>query len=585
MSEVLTSATLEARAIAEPRPSWLRSGRWLALLVFTLYFGLFLLTLRFAPLSPVASVDEQLNYYQIARSFVRYGFLNSGFLQDLSTSSNAAYHPYVYDHMPPGPEIFIALFFKAFGERLALLRLVFAMLFLLGIVYFFRFARLIFERQGLMGEGYAVLFLSAGLVLHTMDHPAHSLSPFFAFFPIVALDRYYRTGKRSHYTLAIAATLVASFYTVTTVFVSFLIGWAMLSALRLVRIDGRHLATLVAVGASGVLVHLLQAMLFLGPAVFFHELTITISNRAFGVPSADDVTAFYREHHIVLNGLHSVNSSRLIASLNQSFRFPGRAFVVALGLVLLLWRAVESVGVRSVTGTTASGRPAAVGASGWLIRLALAVTGVIVPTFVMFPAYAADYGLGGLNELLLSIVAVAVVVCAVREITARAASASPMRERVGRGLVAIALMASLVAVARTQALNLITIMRTTMAPNPYTELAAIGERLHGRIVMTNAYPITAGFFTQEASFGGCGLAAFGSDGSVDASRCHTAFIRGLTRTSEIRPTHFLLFRGGLYVNFSRCTGDCLDTLRQRVAVHHPVIFETELFTIFALKER
>jgi len=584
MSEILIPATLEASAIAEPRPSWLRSGRWLALLVFALYFGLFLLTLRFAPLSPVASVDEQLSYYQVARSFVTYGFLNSGFLQDLSTSSNAAHHPYVYDHMPPGAEIFIALFFKVFGERLALLRLVFAMLFLIGIAYFFRFARLIFERQGLVGEGYAVLFLSGGLVLRTVDHPAHSLSPFFAFFPIVALDRYYRTGKRRHYALATAATLAASIYTPTTIFISLLIGWAMLSVLRLVRIDGRHLATLVAVGVSGILFHLLQVMLFLGPTVFFKELSITLSNRAFGVPSADAVSAFYRAHDIVLNGLHSVNLSRLIASLNQSFRFPGRAFVVALGLVLLLWRAVDSAGVRSATGAAAGGHPSAVGAPGWLIRLTLAMTAVIVPTFVMFPAFAADYGLGGLNELLLAIVAIAVVACAVREITGVGASTSPMLERVGRGLVAIALIASLVAVARTQALNLITIIRTTMAPNPYAELAAIGEHLHGRIVMTNAYPITAGFFTQEASFGGCGLAAFGSDGSVDASRCHTAFIRGYARTPLIRPTHFLLFRG-LYVNFSRCTGDCLDTLRQRVAAHHPAIFETELFTIFALKER
>ena len=530
----------------------------------------------------MASVDEQLSYYQVARSFVTYGS-ELGVPARFVDEPNAAHHPYVYDHMPPGAEIFIALFFKVFGERLALLRLVFAMLFLIGIAYFFRFARLIFERQGLVGEGYAVLFLSGGLVLRTMDHPAHSLSPFFAFFPIVALDRYYRTGKRRHYALAIAATLAASIYTPTTIFISLLIGWAMLSVLRLVRIDGRHLATLVAVGVSGILFHLLQVMLFLGPTVFFKELSITLSNRAFGVPSADAVSAFYRAHDIVLNGLHSVNLSRLIASLNQSFRFPGRAFVVALGLVLLLWRAVDSAGVRSATGAAAGGHPSAVGTPGWLIRLTLAMTAVIVPTFVMFPAFAADYGLGGLNELLLAIVAIAVVACAVREIAGIAASAS-LQERVGRGLVAIALVASLVAVARTQALNLITIIRTTTAPNPYAELASIGDHLHGRIVMTNAYPITAGFFTQEASFGGCGLAAFGSDGSVDASRCHTAFIRGYARTPLIRPTHFLLFRG-LYVNFSRCTGDCLDTLRQRVAAHHPAIFETELFTIFALKER
>ena len=101
--------------------------------------------------------------------------------------------------------------------------------------------------------------------------------------------------------------------------------------------------------------------------------------------------------------------------------------------------------------------------------------------------------------------------------------------------------------------------------------------------MTNVYPTTASFFTREAAFGGCEMAAFRSDGSVDPLECHAAFIKGHGRGVRVNPTHAILFRG-LFTGFTLCLEDCLEKLEVRLAQHHAKVFETKLFTIYALKE-
>src|SRR5258705_3345456 len=78
--------------------------------------------IRFSYYSPVSNVEELALMYTAAQNFIAYGFLHSMFLQDLSTSSRAADHPYVYNHMPPGPDICIAVMLKMTGGSYRLLR-------------------------------------------------------------------------------------------------------------------------------------------------------------------------------------------------------------------------------------------------------------------------------------------------------------------------------------------------------------------------------------------------------------------------------------------------------------------------------
>jgi hypothetical protein len=572
------------------------SGRWFALLAITGYALLFLITvIRFPLFSGVATVDEQLIYYQTARNFVEYGFMASGLLHDLSTSSNPAHHPFIYSHMPPGPEIFVALLFKLAGESYAFVRIIFAGIFFLGMLYFFRFAQLVLQQNGLAGYGYAALFLSPHTILHAMDHPAYSPFPLFAFLPIVALHQYYQTGRRRHYCVALVVVFVASIYAVTLNFMLFLTAWLLVYVLRLIRLDLRHLVGLFAVGAAGILLHLLQGMWFLGPEVFFEELRITLSNRIFGEPSPAAVMEFYRAHDIVLHGTHRLDLSRSITALNNALRFPARSFFVALGMLLVAWGVLRVSRFDRPAGTlivpTAPGSAPFLASVALFGKLGIWAAGAIILPLLVFPAYTGDYGLQGLGEFLLVIGAAAVLACAGRDLVAEGSRLEEARARppwvhvAAWVVVALALLVSVAELARTQRENLKLIVHTALGSHPYADLVEIERRLAGQVVMTNVYPTTAGFFTQEAAFGGCELAAFGPDGHVDPSRCHAAFIRGYGRTAEVVPTHYVLFRERVFTGFTTCVVEaCLEELSQRVAAHHQKVFETKLFTIFALKE-
>ena len=576
---------------------FLSSGSWLGAPILAGYALLFLVALaRFPLVGPVATVDEQLIYYQTARNFVQYGFLNSGLLHDLSTSSNPAHHPYIYSHMPAGPEVFIAVLMKIFGERWGLIRLVFAAVFFVGIAYFLRFVQLVLTRHGLTGAGYALLFLSPFTVLHAIDHPAYSPFPLFLFFPVMALQRYYATGRAVHYWMALTSVLVASVYAVTLSFILFCVAWSLLWLLGLVRLEFRHLAAMILVGASGILLHLLQGMWFLGPGVFFEELRITLSNRMFGEPSVQEVMAFYRTHDIVLHGTHHFNLFRSLASINTSLQFPGRFLFILLALVVVAGWGILRVGrfdratrtlLVPVDSTSASFRTTV---SLLAKLLAWAVLSIVIP-MVLFPAYTGDYGLQGLGEFLLAVFAVSVLVYTLRSLFTEIPelqSASSPGDAWFRGLtlfvvVMFVLLGALGMLTRTQVVNLRSMVPAQIGPNPNAELLEIGRLLKGRVVMTNVYPTTASFFTQEAAFGGCEMAAFGSDGSIDPAGCHAAFIKGYGRGVSVNPTHAILFRS-LFTGFTQCLEDCLEKLEARLDKHHEKVFEAKLFTIYALRE-
>jgi hypothetical protein len=573
----------------------LSAGTWLGAPILAGYALLFLVALaRFPLVGPVATVDEQLIYYQTARNFVQYGFLNSGLLHDLSTSSNPAHHPYIYSHMPAGPEVFIAVLMKIFGERWGLIRLVFAAVFFVGIACFLRFVQLVLTRHGLTGAGYALLFLSPFTVLHAIDHPAYSPFPLFLFFPVMALQRYYATGRAVHVWMALTSVLVASVYAVTLSFILFCVAWGLLWLLSLVRLEFRHVAAMILVGASGILLHLLQGMWFLGSGVFFEELRITLSNRMFGEPSVQDVIAFYRTHDIVVHGTHHFDPFSSLVSINKSLRFPGRLAFVLLALVAVAW-GVLRIGRFDRTNRTLFVPVDATSASfrtsvSLTARLLVwAVVSILIP-LALFPAYTGDYGLQGLGEFLLAVVAVAVLAYTTRELLAEGRgllSALRPDEVWLRGLALVIVVAvflgALGMLGRTQQVNLKAMVPAHLATNPNAELLEIGRLLKGRIIMTNVYPTTASFFTQEAAFGGCEMAAFGSDGSVDPAGCHAAFIKGYGRGVSVNPTHAILFRS-LFTGFTQCLADCLEKLEARLGNHHEKVFEAKLFTIYALRE-
>ena len=570
----------------------LASGRWFAVLALAAYSLIFAVTVVRSPLwSALGSVDEQVIYYQTARNFVTYGFWNSGFLHDLSTSAEAAQHPYIYSHMPPGPDILIALLVKAFGERYAFVRIVLAALFMAGMVCFLAFARLLLRTHGLSGYGYVMLFVSPITVFQTMDHPAYCLFPFFAFFPVLALQRYYATGRPWMYTVALLTALAASLYVVALHLVLFVIAWTMLGVLRLIRFDGRDIAVFVGVAVGGIVMHLLQGMLVLGPAVFFQELGMALANRTLGHPSVDEVIAFYRAHDLVLHGYRFDVLQNLMA-WNTSLEFPGRVAVIGLAVLVLLWGLLR-VGrydpVPRVIFIPAGGASSPVRAAAVLFAGlgAWALVAIITP-LLLFPAYTGGYGLGGRGEFLLGIGATVVVAYTVRELLADpsrwASAGAPPRwmRRAAWGGCGLALTVCLVAVVSSQLDATKAALRAQLGPHPYAALPVLERELRGQVVMTNVYPVTVGFFTRAAVLGGCGPDALDAAGRPEPARCHAVFLKGFGRGARAVPTRYVLFRKFRTFTPSPCEESCLGGLEARLAATHHRVLDAGLFAVFEL---
>jgi len=571
---------------------WLQrflAGWWAAVLLILVYAVLFQSTLNYLPYSgPFSTVDEQLTYYQVAKNFNRYGFMQTLFLQDMSSSSRAEGHPFVYNHMPPGPEILTALIMKVGGERYTLIRWVFGIIYFSGVVCFLLFARLVLGRLGLTGEGYALFFLTPWFVMHTIDHPAYSPFPLLAFLPLLLLDRHYRTKGRLPLYLALSVVFIASVYLPYQNLVMLFVSWVVLGTFQIVRFDRKHVIAFLGVATFGIFAHALQSVVLLGPAFFFKEVALAVSNRMFGIPTFEELKVFYSSMDLVHHGTHRFDLYRLGRMVLWSLRNVGFVLGGMALLVALVWQTLRlghwSSRSRELTIPRNQESESFFTAVRSFVALAIWAIATTAIPLLMFPAYSADYGLSGMNEYFLAVAAV-VAFAYILSRSVRSQDGMPLSwNHIGLWVVLIlSVSGSLIGTTYAYTNRFRNVVEQAFAPNPDQSLLEIGNRLKGKVVMSNVYPTTVGFFTEEAAFGGCERTVFRSDGSVDPNQCHTGFFRGFGRTTDVRPTHYVLFQA-LFTGFTLCQHQCLEELYDFVAARHEVIYKNKRFTIFKLRD-
>ncbi|PYN96856.1 MAG: hypothetical protein DMD91_19895 [Candidatus Rokuibacteriota bacterium] len=501
---------------------------WLAV-----YGGFYLGALARFPLwGPFSTIDEQLQYYQVARNYNVSGFLSSAMLPDLSTASSPAGHPYLYNHQPPGPQLFIAVLMRSFGENFRIIRLVFAAIFLLGLLSFARFARLLESHHAYVALG-IVLLIRPGTVMHIVDHPGKSVFPFAAFFPLIALYRYRESGRRAWLVAAALVVFVMSNYLMYSHLFMILAFWTLGTVLKFLRIEARQLAMFFVLVATGVGLHLLQTVLVMGWSVFVYEFSATLSNRMFGVPTRDELADFFRRHSLVLYGGHTFEFGRFRSVIWRELFFPARSiWTAALAAVLVVAAALE---LRITGQAIIISKPFA----RWLKTLAIALVwtgGSVTVPIVMFPAFASDYSLGGTSEFFLAIfvfLSLSVTFAYIRKL--------PSPEAVRMALTII-MVGFLVGACVVQARDLVgsakTIRGWVTRGSPHAGLVWVGETLRGRVTMTNVDPTVVGFFTHEIAYGGCHDGAVAGD-AIDSSACRVNFVRQYPQRAQPAPSAYV----------------------------------------------
>ena len=261
-------------------------GYLLSMVVVLLMFSAHVRSINQYPyFSPISNVEELAYTYISSGNFNRFGFSATDFLQDFAASPDRADHPYVYDHMPPGPDIARALVMRATGGSFVQTGIVFASLVPVGFVFYFLFLRRIMSDNHLLLGGAFLLILTPWLsYLPHFSNPIWNGFLVLTFVPLVTLQwAYDRKANWLIYAVTLPVTLLAALYLDYIVFSSVLVCWAGLYVTQIVRVGKRELIMILGTAATGILLNLLKNVIYFGPSLFIQELVYVLGNRNLGL--------------------------------------------------------------------------------------------------------------------------------------------------------------------------------------------------------------------------------------------------------------------------------------------------------------
>jgi hypothetical protein len=599
------SYRMDWRAVAS-----IASSRASALLLLGLMLSYLWAVMRYPYYLPMDLVEEWAYGYTTSSNFLSYGFMNSGFLADSSNSSFPEDHPYVYTHMPPGPDIVLALILMATGNSYFALRIVLGLAFLVGIWFYYRFAQLILEKSAVVAPGIAVLLVGPIAWAQIMDRSVYVLYPLLGFAPYVALAAYYRSSRVIYLILAVSVAFLSSVYVEYSLLAATVAGWILLYITKLIRIERRHLFCIVGAIVLGVMLHLLQNLLFLGPDIFFKDLLYTLGNRTIGIPGREALRDFYQAESIVHHGSASLDIGNVLFQVRTNLSAPFLAmFVVVafLGLILLSkFRLFESG--RLLIQFDKNFRDTV----RFFASLAIWIALTIVVPVMAFPAYSQEVSpaWSGANRFYLAIGQTALLGLALKAILVQRgfswqgkgrivslrlwrdsgrADLPVALEGVGRFLMWLVLVLATIVLAIGLASQFgreyARVIRSNVSANENILLENL-RRFGGELYLTNINTPIVGFFTRAPGFGVCDQESISPDGSISIGRCHVSFMRRANQYRAQTPRYFFFFgQDGFQPGFASkamLEGSGRIALRSRLETRFEKIHENSLFSVFDL---
>ncbi|MGC2520394.1 MAG: hypothetical protein WA373_14960 [Burkholderiales bacterium] len=570
--------------------------------------------MAFPAFVPWSNVEEWTYSYTSAHNYLTYGFLNSGLLQDTSGSPFAADHPYLYTHMPAGPDLLMALILKFTHDNYFSLRLILAGFFVLGIWYYYRFAKLILDRFDLPGAGFVVVFAGPYAWHNIIERSVYSLYPLLAFAPYIALDHFYRSGKRRYLFLLAALVFLSSIYIEYSLLTAVAVCWIGLYLTRLVKIERKHLFLVLGVIAFGIGLHLLQNFLFLGPETFFKDVIYSLGNRTVGFPSQEHLEAFYQSVGILHHGSKPVRPQVFINQVISNLYTPlWRPCLVIAGLSVFLSATIRAYRPGRILLSLG---PDAVELLRAMFFLPLWAAATIVAPIVLFPAYSQDVSLNWsrANYYYLAVAQYALAAFGLKQIYMASPlylkmrgkvamiplwgsrSAQGTREpRVGQlakyviwvGMVWLSLQLTW-QVASSTGQDYRIVLKANLGSNPNLELEDL-KQFSGELYATNVNTPVVGFFVNAPGFGVCDDETITPDGSVDTSNCQIAMMRRRDVYAQQAPRYFFLFdREKFTPGFAKTemiSGSGYARLEQRLTANFAQVHKNDLFRVFDLQRR
>lgn len=572
---------------------------------------------------PASNVEESAYTYTSARNFVRFGFLNSGFLQDFSNSPYTEDHPYTYTHMPAGPDIVTAVLLSLTEFDYRLTRLVFCILFLLGIWCYVRVTDYILAGFGLAGGAFVLFFIWPWHVLQGMERLIYSPFLLLAFAPMLVVhfaEQSQTRNKRTwFYFLASSVAFAASLYLEYSLLSGVMAFWLLIYGLRVLPGGRAAQLALVASAILGILAHLVQNYLFMGHDVFLKELVSVLGNRITGFPSQHSLESWYAQNALVHHGSRPISPTTLLSQVRDNFAVFGfKTLVVVCAIAILATVTVIVKGAKEIVFVP-SDRTKAAGKR--FLGLLTSVTVAVLTPMVLFPAFAQEVSLkgSGANGYFLAIFALAATAFAAQQAAAYfsleqttlvlrvhttppdrgamlmtgAGTATPVFHATLAFLLGLMLVYLLLTIARQRLVEYVQVVDSYRTSTVH-HLEKLTD-YRNRIFMTNVNLPVVGFLVEYPGFGVCSPKSVTIDGMINVSSCKVSFVRRVEYWRSRAPDVFVFFKDRrFFPAFADCLPtsgapssgrdpeSCMREFESRLARLFNVLQDNELFTVFDL---
>jgi hypothetical protein len=572
--------------------------------------------------APSANVEE-LAYTHISSSnFNKFGFLASGFLQDFAASPNRSDHPYVYDHMPPGPDVARALVMRVTGGSFVWTAIVFASLVPIGFVFYFLFLNNVFQNRFVLSGIFLLLLTPWEQYVAHFSNPIWNAFLLLAFAPLVALHWSYQyKAPWLFFVIGLPLILISSVYLDYVVSSSILACWLGLYFSQIVRLDRREIVLAIGAIAFGIFLNLLKNLIYFGPSLFAQELFYVLSNRISGWPSQQELASFYTTHGILHHGARPPKISVLWEVIKSNLYFDGlKYFLLAAATSLLLTirgRIQTQKKLVRFVPTAETIRD-----FKFILKMLFFIVALIITPIVIFPAFAQEVNLnGGTNFIWLGFLCIALASFAATRLIVTALPAMPAiptiliwwRTRsvffkipsmlqiaaIGVFVCASALLVAKIPNAIGKTASLFASIRSRYAHNPNVELEQL-RNFASAPFMTNINVPTVYFFTSSAGFGVCGLNSVAVNGSLNLDDCKIALVRDRSLYAHTHPSYFFFFKVPPYFpGFADCgppafilpaeqqlraPADCFEIQRSRLDNNFLKVLDTNLFSVYDLNK-
>lgn len=365
--------------------------------------------------APMTNVEEAAYTYTSANNYIKYGFMNSLFLQDFSNSRYPEGHPYVYTHMPAGPDIFLALLLVITKGNYQLVRVIIVLLVLVGLYFYYFFSTLILSGLNLKGNaaGYAIALIGPWTLVRLMESQIYPLLPFLAFFPIFAMHKSMKNDRGPWLILFAFVSFLSSIYIEYSLLIGIVFCYLALYLTQLIRFEKKYIQIYVFAVTGGIVLHLIQNFLYFGPALFIRELSILLSNRITGYPTQEALFDFYHAISVVHHGAHPIDINTLLLQIASSLHLNtadrGVYLVLIVSIVInLLRKILPQANKEPAWKEILLPLPPSIGYFGGL-SLWMGVI-VLSPIFI-FPAFAQEVNIGSFGGNFFFSIFAAAIIC------------------------------------------------------------------------------------------------------------------------------------------------------------------------------